>query len=117
MSEHESPMANSIMLKMKIAKHHPSLAGHFPDNPIVPGVVILDHLMQLWQKESGQSINKILNAKFVNLLRPDIACNIQYIPKASQKIDFIVSTSNEQPVNQKEAAEPTIICKGLFSYI
>lgn len=115
MSEHESPMANSIMLKMKIAKHHPSLAGHFPDNPIVPGVVILDHLMQLWQKESGQSINKILNAKFVNLLHPDIACNIQYTPKAPQKIDFIVSTSNEHPAAQKEEAS-TIICKGSFSY-
>lgn len=109
-------MANSIMLKMKIDKHHPSLAGHFPDNPIVPGVVILDHLMQLWQKESGQSINKILNAKFVNLLRPDIACNIQYIPKASQKIDFIVNTANEQSAEEKDKTTAIIICKGSFSY-
>lgn len=115
MSEHDSPLTKSIILTMKIDKHHPSLAGHFPDNPIVPGVLILDHLMQLWQKESGQTINKILNAKFVNLLRPDISCNIQYIPKAPQKIDFIVSTSNEHFFVQKEAL-PTIICKGSFSY-
>lgn len=115
MSEPQAPLANSLTLKMKITGHHPSLAGHFPDNPVVPGVVILDNIMQLWQQASGQTINKIFNAKFVNLLRPDIACNIQYIPKTPKKIDFIVSTINEDPAVEKNAPA-TVICKGSFSY-
>lgn len=30
-----------------IKKTHPSLKGHFPGNPIVPGVVILDEVIQI----------------------------------------------------------------------
>ncbi len=96
---------------MKIDKDHPSLAGHFPGNPIVPGVVILDRVIHLWQEKNEHRINKILHSKFVKLLRPDIACQIQYIPKAQQKVDFVVTLYNEQNEDS-----PTIICKGLFSY-
>ena len=96
---------------MVIDKHHPSLDGHFPGNPVVPGVVILDQVMHLWQVENRQTINKILHTKFIHPLHSEIICNIQYTPKTQQEINFIVTLSNEQ-----EETLPTIICKGLFSY-
>lgn len=122
MSIEDRQLSKSMMLNMKIDKHHPALPGHFPDNPIVPGVVILEHVMRLWQEENNhlqqkQSINKILNAKFVNLLRADSTCQIQYTAKAQHKIDFVVSIADEQSYKQKEESAPQIICKGLFSYI
>ncbi|MEZ5592806.1 MAG: hypothetical protein R3F53_19725 [Gammaproteobacteria bacterium] len=40
-----------------IGSEHPSLAGHFPSNPIVPGVVILDEVMQAVQQATGLSFD------------------------------------------------------------
>ena len=33
-------------MKFRVAADHPALPGHFPGRPIVPGVVILDHVQQ-----------------------------------------------------------------------
>ena len=49
-----------------IAADHPSLAGHFPDHPVVPGVLILEEVVRAfaeWQPEvrlSGISVAKFL---------------------------------------------------------
>lgn len=88
-----------------ISKEHPSLAGHFPGNPIVPGVLILDRVIRLWQEKSTLSIKQINNTKFVRLLRAEVLCTVQYREKGPQKIDFLVSDEAQN-----------VICKGLFSY-
>jgi len=32
---------------------HPVLAGHFPDAPLVPGVLLLDAARQAWERATG----------------------------------------------------------------
>ena len=95
----------SFFETMVIEKNHPALAGHFPGNPIVPGVVILDQVMRLWQEKSKQSIAQINNTKFVSLLRPGVICTIEYIEKPNNKIDFAITDEDKK-----------VIAKGLFSY-
>jgi len=40
-----------------ITADHPSLPGHFPGTPVVPGVVVLDHVLQATQRWQGYEID------------------------------------------------------------
>jgi 3-hydroxyacyl-[acyl-carrier-protein] dehydratase len=55
-----------------IRADHPSLAGHFPGTPIVPGVVILDEVAAaLAEWRAGCHLMGIRSAKFLLPLRPE----------------------------------------------
>jgi len=70
-------MPESISQQLCIPASHPCLAGHFPGNPIVPGVVILEAVRQLLlQWRPGSRISSIAQAKFHLPLRPDEVCTL-----------------------------------------
>ena len=51
---------------------HPSLAGHFPGNPVLPGVVVLDRVIsaaEAWLG-GGWRVGGLPQVKFVSPLRP-----------------------------------------------
>ena len=51
---------------------HPAFAGHFPGNPILPGVVLLDVALQIIANSSGIALDlcEISSVKFLSLARP-----------------------------------------------
>ena len=63
----------------QFAPHHPSLEGHFPGNPIVPGVVILGRIMQeLYKQSPDLKVTGVRRMKFLRLLKPEQPFNWQF---------------------------------------
>ncbi len=54
-----------------IPDDHPSLPGHFPGRPIVPGVVLLDAAFALiLAQHPGRSVTGVPSVKFTHPVRP-----------------------------------------------
>lgn len=49
---------------------HPSLPGHFPAHPLVPGVILLEQVAQALRTWRGQRLCRVIEAKFVAPLLP-----------------------------------------------
>ena len=74
-----------------IPETHPSLGGHFPDHPIVPGVVILNEIMESIREDSSIPIRflGVPAAKFLSPLRPGEALVIQIDEDGAGSTSFL----------------------------
>jgi 3-hydroxyacyl-[acyl-carrier-protein] dehydratase len=60
-----------------VAADHPALPGHFPGRPIVPGVVILDHVLAAIESAHGPlGALRLPQVKFMQPLLPGQAASI-----------------------------------------
>ncbi|MBP1152591.1 hypothetical protein [Methylocaldum sp. RMAD-M] len=72
-----------------VSSDHPALPGHFPGNPVVPGVVILDEIACLWLAgHPGFRLAGIPAAKFLSVLRPDEPCRVQFDDAGEKSVKF-----------------------------
>jgi 3-hydroxyacyl-[acyl-carrier-protein] dehydratase len=60
-----------VEFAFRVAAHHPSLPGHFPGNPIVPGVLLLDGVMHGLQHATGLRLSHLKQVKFISALLPE----------------------------------------------
>lgn len=60
-----------------VGQSHPALAGHFPNNPIVPGTVVLDELLAVLREQGVAGIICVDRAKFVATLPLDVPCQVR----------------------------------------
>ena len=75
----------------EIPADHPSLAGHFPGAPIVPGVVVLDEVaaaLAEWRQESR--LTGLTSVKFIAPIKPGQSFVIGFdsTNTAGNQIDF-----------------------------
>jgi len=74
----------TLEVRRAITADHPSLPGHFPDAPLVPGVLILDEVLAAlrdWRKDC--QLTAIRTVKFLQPLKPE------------QPFTICLSTSND----------------------
>lgn len=61
----------------RVPASHPCLPGHFPGNPLVPGVVLLDRVVAAIEAAHGPvGALRLPQVKFVQPLRPDEAATV-----------------------------------------
>jgi 3-hydroxyacyl-[acyl-carrier-protein] dehydratase len=75
--------ANSADMTFEVSRaihaDHPTLPGHFPGAPLVPGVVILDEVLAaLLQRRSDCQLTGIRFVKFLTPLKPEQTFTIQF---------------------------------------
>ena len=80
---------------MKISAQHASLAGHFPGNPVVPGVVLLDAVTHALSAQLGRAVTVtgMPNVKFLAPLLPEQEFSIAFTLKDGGRAGFDVVTN------------------------
>lgn len=82
-------------------KDHPALPGHFPNNPLIPGVVLLDWAWQaaLATLPAGTQLAGISHAKFLAPVRPGDQLQFQFsAPDETGKLSFTITLAERQQV-------------------
>ena len=74
----------------EISGAHPALAGHFPGNPIVPGVVILGRVCRAVAEAHGATVAAVPVVKFHAPLRPAEPFDIGFEPAGAGSVSFRV---------------------------
>ncbi len=96
----------SVERLITIRRDHPSLPGHFPGNPVVPGVVILEEVLEAIRQTEPVMIS-LLGAplvKFHSPLRPEEVMTIRLDPYQSRGRGFTCLTGTR------------LIASGRFTY-
>lgn len=60
----------ALELDFCVQADHPALPGHFPGRPVVPGVLILDHVLAAFQQTTGRRVSLLQQVKFKSTLFP-----------------------------------------------
>lgn len=83
-----------IEKRLSISPSHPALPGHFPDEPIVPGVLLLDAVLSV-----APARMNIPWAKFHAPLRPaeDVVIRVEQSKFSVHRGDTLIASGSLRP--------------------
>jgi 3-hydroxymyristoyl/3-hydroxydecanoyl-(acyl carrier protein) dehydratase len=85
-------------MRYTIPLDHPAFAGHFPGNPILPGVVLLDLALQAIADGNHIVLNQctLNSVKFIHPALPGDVLTITHKHTDSGAIHFAINTASHQ---------------------
>lgn len=98
----ESPRQRpGVTVRTTIPSDHPAVAGHFPGNPIMPGVVLLDEVMRAVARHDRIAGPPwvVKSAKFLRPVRPGEELVIRLQPQAHGQLKFECSVGDSIAVS------------------
>lgn len=104
---------NNIHATIELNQQHSIFKGHFPNQPIVPGVCMMQIAKEILQKKMGKQLQltKAGELKFLNIIVP------KQQKKIAVKIDYSFLAENTIDANSIFNDEQSIFCKLKCSYI
>jgi len=91
-----------VVVSRSIDPDHPALAGHFPGDPIVPGVVLLDEIVDAVSSEFGSCSDfygaQIRSAKFLRPVRAGERLQISLRCDENSTLRFVCSVGSDTAV-------------------
>lgn len=80
---------------LAVARDHPAFEGHFPGNPILPGVVLLSEALAAIAAATGRAPHEwtISSAKFFNAVEPGAALTLVHEPLGANAWRFEVRSA------------------------
>ncbi len=79
-----APPAAARTGRFAVPPDHPSLPGHFPGRPVVPGVVLLDAVFKL----AAMHPERLLRAKFAAPVEPGEEVEVAFQERAENRLAF-----------------------------
>ncbi len=81
------------------AEDHPALPGHFPGQPVVPGVVLLARVHQLARQrlDFAPGATRWQRIKFLGPVLPGQPCSMT-LTGDRDAFSFVITTSDDRPV-------------------
>ena len=97
-------LGNTIRAEIRLNPAHPVFAGHFPGQPLVPGVCMMEMVKEIFEHTMGSPCRIVQSdiAKFLSMIDPRrqvlFDALIQYEPAAGNSFDISASLFDEATV-------------------
>lgn len=89
--------------------HHPAFAGHFPGAPILPGVVVLDMVLQWAETVTGSVAGQIGNAKFLSPVRPGEVLSMALVCTTPESARFDITCDSRKVATGQLRLTPCVL--------
>ena len=106
---------NKIHASIKIDSNHSIFEGHFPNNPITPGVVEMEIVKEIVFEgiQKTLKMSKMSNCKFLAILNPltssEVNVKIDVLEHENKRIRISAQILDQQTVYLKIGAEYIIV--------
>jgi 3-hydroxymyristoyl/3-hydroxydecanoyl-(acyl carrier protein) dehydratase len=81
--------------EFSFSKDHPSIAGHFPGSPIVPGALLLMQIQQMIHDLLPGDRYVLRSAKFLRPVRPGESLRVFWEKRTTGEISFLCEGQDE----------------------
>jgi 3-hydroxyacyl-[acyl-carrier-protein] dehydratase len=79
--------------RVTVAREHPAFAGHFPGQPLLPGVVLLGEVLEVLLREAPTALGpqpRVSAVKFLAPVRPGADLEVRWSAPGEGRLRFEV---------------------------